>query len=42
MIAGIIEMHNPPYKDWDAVASDLGIDADKMADLRVKLETLRP
>lgn len=38
----IIAMHNPPACDWDAVAAQLNITEDIMAEIRTLLEEMRP
>ena len=40
--AQIVEMHNPPTTDWDAVATQLGITEDQMYQVRLEMEKLRP
>lgn len=40
--AQIVDMHNPPEMDWDAVATQLGITSDKMYEVRAELEKLKP
>lgn len=40
--AQIVEMHNPPATDWDAVATQLGITEDQMYQIRLEMEKLRP
>lgn len=38
----IITMHNPPVKDWDAVAAELGVTSAQMEELRTKMADVRP
>lgn len=40
--ADIIAMHNPPAKDWDAVAADLGITETQMDAIRTQMQAMRP
>lgn len=38
--ADIIEMHNPPTKNWEMVANDLGITQEQLAEIHQKMEVL--
>lgn len=38
--ADIIEMHNPPTKNWEMVANDLGITQEQLDEIHQKMEAL--